>query len=175
VTEPTGFPNQVSAIPLSDPDLGPNGEPSVGALVRNATESMSKLFRSEVALAKAELAAEAKKGAIGSAAFVVAGTVLLYSSFFFFWFLGELLSEWLPRWAAFGIVFLLLVVLAAVTGFVGYLFVRKIRGPKKTIESVNQLSSVLPAVGGKGDHPAAVRGPAGPSVTAGSRPAPPTS
>lgn len=166
MTNPTGTGNQVSAIPLSDPDLGPNGEPSIGALVHNATESMSKLVRSEVELAKAELAQEAKKGAIGSAAFVVAGTVLLYSSFFFWWFLGELLSEWLPRWAAFGIVFLILVVLAAITGFVGYLFFKKIRGPKKTIESVNQLPSVIPAVGGGGQQ--------APAVTPGGRPTPPT-
>lgn len=44
---------------------------------------MSSLFRSELELAKAELAQEAKKGAIGGGLFGVAYTVALYSSFFF--------------------------------------------------------------------------------------------
>lgn len=135
--------NTVSSIPLSDPTVS-HGEQSIGSLVKDASTHMSALFRAEIALAKAEVVGEAKKAGIGSALFVVAGTFLLYSSFFFFWFLGELLDEWLPRWAAFGIVFLTLVVISIIVAVIGYFIVRKIRGPKKTIASVNELPSVLP-------------------------------
>lgn len=53
--------DSVPSIPLSDANAGPSGEPSIGSLVKDATASVSTLFRSEVALAKAELVGEAKK------------------------------------------------------------------------------------------------------------------
>ncbi|AFA71808.1 protein of unknown function DUF1469 [Gordonia polyisoprenivorans VH2] len=137
----------VPSIPLSDADLGPKGEPSIGNLVKDATASMSTLVRSEVALAKSELVDEAKKAGAGTGALAVAGVTALYASFFFFFFLAELLSEWLPRWAAFLIVFALLVVITIVVAIAGYLFFKKIRGPKKTIETVKEIPSVLPKSG----------------------------
>ena len=60
-----------------------SSETSVGQLVSNATEQMSQLVRSEVELAKTELAESAKKGGIGAGFFGGAGTIALYSSFFF--------------------------------------------------------------------------------------------
>ncbi len=153
---PSGdVPPNVSSIPLSDPNIRPGGDPSVGALVKDATTHLSALFRAEVALAKAELTGEAKKAAIGSVLIIVALTVALYASLFFFWFLGELLSEWLPRWAAFGIVFLILLVAAIITGYIGYIVFKRMTGPKKTITSVQHLSDVLPAGHDDTVHPAA--------------------
>ena len=87
------FAPKVDSIPLSDADTSRRGEASIGQLVSNATEQMSQLVRSEVELAKTELAASAKKGGIGAGMFGVAGTVALYSSFFFFFFLAELLAK----------------------------------------------------------------------------------
>ncbi|MBI3690636.1 MAG: phage holin family protein, partial [Mycolicibacterium aromaticivorans] len=58
--------------------------------------------------------------------------------FFLFFFLAELLDTWLWRWVAFLIVFLLMVVTTAVFALFGYLKVRRIRGPQKTIESVKE-------------------------------------
>lgn len=134
----------LSSIPLSDPDLLASGEPSIGALVKDASAHVSTLLRSEVALAKAEVVGEAKKAVAGSVLFVIAGVILLYSSFFFFFFAGELLSEWIPRWAAFGLVFGAMVVFATLLGILGFLQVRKITGPKKTIASVRAVPDVLP-------------------------------
>lgn len=138
-------PPNVSSIPLSDPNARPGNDPSVGALVKDATAHLSTLFRAELALAKAELTGEAKKAAIGAGLIIVALSVALYASLFFFWFLGELLSEWLPRWAAFGIVFLILLVAAIIAGLVGFIVFKRITGPKKTMESVHHLSDVLPS------------------------------
>lgn len=45
---------------------------------------MSTLVRAEVALAKAEVTGEVKKGVQGSVFFIIALTVLLFSTFFFF-------------------------------------------------------------------------------------------
>ncbi|NMO03158.1 phage holin family protein [Gordonia sp. TBRC 11910] len=133
----------VPSIPLTDANAGANGEPTIGNLVKEATASASTLFRSEVALAKAEIVTEAKKAGTGTGLLVVAGLMLLYSSFFFFFFLAELLSEWLPRWAAFGIVFLLLLLISAAAGFIGYVVFRRLHPPQKTIDSLTETRTVL--------------------------------
>lgn len=134
------------SIPLTDlaASSGAGSEASVGDLVREATVHLSTLVRSEVALAKAEIVQDGKKAAVSSAFIITALIILLYSSFFFFFFLGWLLMEWLPGWAAFGIVFLLMLGSAAGIGVAGYLVVRKISPPEKTIQSVKDLKSLIP-------------------------------
>ncbi len=154
-----GAPSSIASIPLSnlDPDVA---QASIGELVKNATSQVSTLVRAEVELAKAEVTGEVKKGLQGSVFFILAGTILLFSTFFAFFFLGELLSEWLPRWAAFLIVFGIQVVSAALFGLLGYLRIRKIRAPRKTIDSVREMSTLLP-----GSEPAgtSARQPHGPT------------
>ena len=151
------------SIPLSDADRDSSGEASVGSLVKNATASVSTLFRSEVALAKAELVDDAKKAGTGTALLIVAGVMALYASFFFFFFLAELLDEWVSRWLAFLIVFAILVFITLIAAFVGYLVFKRVRGPKKTISSVKEVQNVLPgrhddgpgsSLGHGGSHPA---------------------
>jgi hypothetical protein len=139
-----GVPNTVSSIPLTDVDARTPSEASIGALVRDATAQVSTLVRAEVELAKAEVTGEVKKGLQGSVFFILAFTVLLFSSFFFFFFLAELLSQWLDRWAAFLIVFLIMVLTTALLGLLGYMRVRKLRAPEKTIESLKAAKSVFP-------------------------------
>ncbi|QGU03586.1 hypothetical protein CETAM_01505 [Corynebacterium comes] len=141
---PKDFTPRVSSIPLSDVDSTRQGEGSIGDLVSNATAQMSSLFRAEVELAKTELAGEAKKGAIGGGLFGVAGVIALYSSFFFFFFVAELLSMWLERWAAFLIVFLVMILAAALLALFGWRKVKKMGAPKRTIESVNELKNLVP-------------------------------
>ncbi|MFP7365081.1 phage holin family protein [Corynebacterium callunae] len=138
------FAPKVNAIPLSDVDTSVSGEASIGTLFSNATSQMSSLFRAELELAKTELAGEAKKAAVGGGAFGVAGTIALYSSFFFFFFLAELLDNWIARWAAFLIVFLLMLVLASALALFGWRKVKKMSAPKQTINSVNELKNLVP-------------------------------
>lgn len=148
----------VPAIPLSDANAGPDGEPTIGNLVKEATAQVSTLFRGEVALAKAELTQEAKKAGAGTGLLAAAGVMLLYTSLFFFIFLGALLMIWLPAWAAFGIVFLLLLFTTIAAGGLGYVVFRRMRAPSKTIESVSSLKSVIPGqsqldAGSSSTHP----------------------
>ena len=104
-----GVPRTLTTIPLTDPHAL-SGEPSIGALVKEATSQMSTLVRAEVELARAEITRDVKKGLTGSIFFIAALVVLFYSTFFFFFFLAELLDNWLWRWAAFLIVFGIMVV-----------------------------------------------------------------
>jgi len=137
-----GVPTTVSSIPLTD--LHDPQHASIGTLVRDATAQVSTLFRAEVELAKAEVTSEVKKGLQGSMFFILALSVLVFSAFFFFFFLAELISVWLDRWAAFLIVFALMLVVTGVLALLGYLRVRKLRAPNKTIDSLRQAATVLP-------------------------------
>ncbi len=138
----TGVPDTVTSIPLADPHaVGANA--SIGELVRDATNQVSTLVRAEVELAKAEITRDVKKGLTGSVYFIIALVVLLYSTFFMFFFLAELLDTWLWRWAAFLIVFLLMLAATGVFALLGYRKVRRIRGPQQTIESVRETTAAL--------------------------------
>src|SRR6202020_969439 len=132
-----GVPRTLTSIPLTDPHA-PSAEPSIGELVKDLTAQMSTLVRAEVELAKAEITRDVKKGLTGSVFFILALVVLFYSTFFFFLFLAELLDTWLYRWAAFLIVFAIMVLTTLLLALLGYLKVRRIRSPQKTIESVKE-------------------------------------
>ncbi len=132
----------VTSIPLSEEDTG-HGEQSIGALVRDATTHLSTLVRAEVELAKSELASEVRKGVKGSVYFILALTVLAFSMFFLFFTLAEGLAQLgLWRWASFGIVFLLMLLTSGLFALVGYRRVRKIRAPKRTIDSLKDTAAL---------------------------------
>jgi uncharacterized membrane protein YqjE len=137
-----GVPTTVTSIPLVDPHAA-KPDPSIGDLVKDATAQVSTLVRAEVELAKAEITRDVKKGLTGSVYFILALVVLFYSTFFFFFFAAELLDTWLWRWASFLIVFGVMVVVTAIFALLGYLKVRRIRGPQQTIESVRELPEAL--------------------------------
>lgn len=132
----------VPYIPLSEDDTAADNQ-SVGALVRDATQQVSTLVRAEIELAKSELTGEVRKGVKGSLFFIVALVVLLYSSFFFFFFLGWLIDIWLPTWASWLIVFGLMVLVAALSALLGYLKVKKLRKPERTIDSVKETAAAF--------------------------------
>ena len=141
------FTPKVSAIPLEDVDA--SREPGIGELVRDATTQVSTLIRSETELAKTEITGSAKKAGIAAGLLGGAGVILAYSSFFFFFFLAELLDNWMPRWVAFLVVFLIMVVLVAVLALVAVKFIKGVKKPEETIDSVGKLKTVLPTSGSK--------------------------
>ncbi|MDT5011159.1 MAG: hypothetical protein QOH57_2776 [Mycobacterium sp.] len=150
-------PNTITSIPLTDPHALP-ADPSIGELVKEATAQVSTLVRAEVELARAEITKDVKRGLTGSVFFVAALVVLFYSTFFFFFFVAELLSIWLERWASYLIVFGVMVLTTALLALLGFLKVRRIRGPKQTIESVKETREVLMSH----DHKSAAETPAPP-------------
>lgn len=138
-----GVPDTLATIPLTDPHAL-SADPSLGELVKDATTHMSTLVRAEVELARAEITRDVKKGLTGSVLFIAALVVLFYSTFFFFFFLAALLDDlWLRTWAAYLIVFGIMVAVTVALALFGYLKVRRIRGPRQTIESVRETRAVL--------------------------------
>jgi Putative Actinobacterial Holin-X, holin superfamily III len=130
-------PPQVPSIPLSPEPPVNYQDQSIGFLVREASTHLSTLLRSEVELARAEVVSEVRKGVKGSVFFVIALTILLFSLFFLFLTVGEVLDIWLPRSAAFGIDFGLMLLAAALFGLLGYRRMRSIRKPERTISSLH--------------------------------------
>ncbi|MFZ0834129.1 MAG: phage holin family protein [Mycobacterium sp.] len=151
-----GVPKTITSIPLTDPHALPP-DPSIGELVKEASTQVSSLVRAEVELARAEITRDVKRGLTGSVFFIAALVVLFYSTFFLFFFVAELLDTWLYKWAAYLIVFGIMVLATAVLALLGYLKVRRIRGPRETIESVKETREVFSSHEHKPAAPPAVR------------------
>ena len=156
----SGVPTTVTSIPLVDPHA-PKPDPSIGDLVKDATTQVSTLVRAEVELARAEITRDVKKGLTGSLYFILALVVLFYSTFFFFAFVAALLDYlWFQTWAAILIVFGVMVVVTILFALLGFLKVRKIRGPQKTIASVKEVRVALVPGGNKSASNGEARTPA---------------
>jgi hypothetical protein len=136
---PTGEPS-VPLSPVAFPQLG---DASLGELVREAATHFSTLFRSEVELAKAEVTAEVRKGVKGSVFFIIALTIVLFSLFFLFITIAEVLAIWLPQWAGFGIVFASMLAASGGCALLGWRRVRSIRKPERTISTVRDTGAAL--------------------------------
>ena len=118
----------------------PRPERTLGQLVASATEDISALIRSEIALAKAEIAVQAKKGGVAGGLLAGAAVVLFYSVYFIFITLAEgIQAMGLPRWASFLIVTVVMLIAAGILGWLG---VRKMKtvqpSPDKAIGAAQQ-------------------------------------
>ena len=129
---------------MSDPgNYAGNGDRSLGQLVASATAEMSALVHDEIALAKAEVSSSAKvmgKGAglLGGAAFLgLLGLIFLFHT------LARVIGEWLPVWAGYGIVTLVLFIIAAILGLLGKNALAKAKPPSRTIAEAQQTIATL--------------------------------
>ena len=120
----------------------PDEQPSVGELVRQASEHVSTLVRGEIELAKAELSDTAKRAGVGGGLLAAAGVVLLLSLPFLFVVLAEaLVAIGLWRWLAYLIVWVFFLIVAAVLALIGRGQLRKVRRPQRTLETVKDTAA----------------------------------
>ncbi|OCC09112.1 phage holin family protein [Streptomyces sp. PTY087I2] len=130
---------------MSDPgNYAGSTDRSIGQLVAAATAEMSALVHDEIALAKAEVRQDVRRGAIGSAAFIGAGVLLL--------FMMPMLSFAAAYWihtSGLGLAWCFLIVagayflLAILIAFIGLRKFKKIKPPEKSIASAKQTAAVL--------------------------------
>jgi membrane protein implicated in regulation of membrane protease activity len=104
---------------------------------------VSTLIRSEVELAKTEISRSAKKAGVSVALFAVAGVLLAFAGIYFFVMIAEALALVLPRWAAYGIVTLFLLIVAGLAALVGRRMLKKLDKPERTMESLRELPEVM--------------------------------
>jgi membrane protein implicated in regulation of membrane protease activity len=122
-------------------------ERSLGQLVASATAEMSALVHDEIALAKAELRQDAKRVGIGSAAFVVAGVIALFSipvlSFAAAYGIHNTGLGLAWSFLIVGAAFLLLAGLLALLAVAKF---KKVKPPEKSIASVKQTAALVGTV-----------------------------
>ena len=106
---------------MSDPrpETGPAAEPTVAQLIQQVTEESSRLVRTELKLAQAEMTEKAKTAGIGLGAFGAAGILALYGVGCLILTGVYALSLVLPAWAAALIVGAVVLAVAGVAALVG--------------------------------------------------------
>ncbi|MER7665547.1 MULTISPECIES: phage holin family protein [unclassified Streptomyces] len=130
---------------MSDP--GSSAERSLGQLVASATAEMSALVHDEIALAKAELRQDVKRGAVGGAAISVAGVFALFSLPVFSFAAAYGIHNW-----GLGLAWCFLIVggafllLAGILALLAVTKFKKVKPPEKSIASAKQTAAVLQSV-----------------------------
>ncbi len=121
-------------------------EPSVGQLVSDATTHLSTLLHSEIELAKLELRTSVKNAGTGVGAFASAGVLLVFSLTFGLIALAEgFVAMGLWPWAAFLLVFVLLLLVVGTLVFVGVRKVKRVKAPERTIATSKDTVAYLKA------------------------------
>ena len=134
---------------MSAPDGSPVGaERSIGQLFASATADMSALVHDEIALAKAQLKQDVKRGAMSGGAFSIAGAVLVFSLPMLNFALAYGIRTW-SDWnlaICFLLSFAATVLVAVVLALIGVAFAKKAKkskGPQKVAASVKETAGVL--------------------------------
>lgn len=119
-------------------------ERTIGQLVADATHDLEGIVRGEIALAKAEVADGAKvigKGVgllLGAAFLALMGFVFLLHS------AAWGISEWLPVWAGYLIVAVVVMIIGGVLGLLGKKALDNARpAPERAIDQAQQTIAVL--------------------------------
>jgi apolipoprotein N-acyltransferase len=109
---------------------GRNADKSLGEIVQEVSEKASLLVRQEIDLAKAEVGEKVSSLGKGAGIAAAAGVFGVFAIFVFLFFLAFIINDLLGDfgenvWPGFLIVFILLVILTAIAGFVAYRFFKK--------------------------------------------------
>jgi uncharacterized membrane protein YqjE len=125
-------------------------ERTLGQLVAQASDDLSGLIRAEIALAKAELREDAKNAAVGGGLFGAAGYLgLLATVTLVITIAYVLVALGLRAWAAFLIVTVLLLIIAAILALVGRSRMRRLSPPERTIRTTKEaIAAVKPGHNG---------------------------
>ena len=125
----------------------PNTTPerTLGQLVADATNDMSSIARSEIALAKAEITADAKQAGKGAGMFAGAGVMgFLGVVLLLFAVVYGLVAAGLPTWLSFLIVAVVLFVVAGILALVGKKAVSKVQGkPERAIVTTQETIAAI--------------------------------
>ena len=126
-------------------------ERTLGQLVSDASRDVSELVRYEIALAKAEVQQDIKRGVTAGGMFGGAVVLVLYATVALLIAAGLALSEVLPGWLAFLIVALALLLLAGILAVIGRAQINRIKPPERTIRSAKETLAVVRNRGGEGE------------------------
>lgn len=122
--------------PTPQPAVSAGSERTIGQLVVSATDEVKGLVQDHIALAKAEVTQGAKVMGKGVGMLAAAGFMALLGLIFLLHTLARVIAIWLPVWAGYGIVVLVLFLVAGVLALVGKKALDKAKPkPEKAIAS----------------------------------------
>ncbi len=121
-----------------------SSERTIGQLVADATHDLQGIVRGEIALAKAEVTQGAKVLGLGAGMLAGAAFVGLLGVIFLFHTLAQVVAIWLPVWAGYLIVTVLLFVVAAVLALLGKNAMQRAKpAPERAIEQGKETIATL--------------------------------
>lgn len=122
----------------------PTGERTIGQLVADATHDVQHIVRGEIALAKAEVSGQAKVMGKGVGLLAGAGVLGFLGVIFLLHTLARVIAIWLPVWAGYGIVTLVVLIVAGVLGLLGKKALTNVDpAPRKAIADVQQTVAAI--------------------------------
>ena len=112
----------------------------VGDIIKGITDDVKQLVRDEIALAKAELMPAAKNGGMGAGLFAGAGyfAICALSVLYFAAAYGLAAAFGWPVWLGFLVVGVALFVVAGICGGIGFMLVKRVKPPERTIAQANE-------------------------------------
>jgi hypothetical protein len=125
---------------------------STTALIRTASEQISRLVRAELRLSRAEMTAKARRAGVGAGLFGGAGVVALYGVSALLTALVLVLALVMPTWLAALVVTVGLFAATAVMALIGRGLFRQIGSlaPERTLESIRaDVRTVSRAIHGR--------------------------
>lgn len=126
------------------PESAPLPPPTIGELAKDVSTHLSTLIHGEIELAKSEVTASVKNAGTGVVMFLAAAVVAVFSLTFGLIALAEgLIALGLWRWLGYLLVFLLLVLIAAVLVFLGIRKVKRVKAPQRTIATTKDTVAFL--------------------------------
>ena len=123
----------------------------VSDLIKGISDDVKLLVRDEIQLAKAELVPAAKNAGIGAGLFGAAGYFAICALSVLYFAAAFALAQVVDTWLAFLIVGVVLLLIAAVLGLVGFVLVKRVKAPEKTIANANATVAELKAAVQRGN------------------------
>ena len=119
-------------------------EPSIADLVRKTVSDAQKLVRAQIALTQAELTATSEAVArAGIFAVLALVCVSLFGIFLLVTIAYGFVAMGLPTWAGFGIVSLVLLITAVVSGLIARNQAQQIRAPKLALSELAKTRNTI--------------------------------
>ena len=123
----------------------------VGDIVKSISGDVKLLVRDEIQLAKSELVPAAKNAGIGAGLFGAAGYFAISALSVLYFAAAFALAQVVDTWLAFLIVGVALLLIAAVLGLVGFVLVKRVKAPEKTIANANATVAEIKAAVQRGN------------------------
>ena len=134
-------------------------ERTIGQLVADATHDLEGIVRGEIALAKAEVTDGAKVLGKGAGLLAGAGFLALMGFMFLLHSAAWGIAVWLPVWAGYLIVAVVVLIVGAILGLMGKKALDNAKpAPERAIEQAQQTIAVIKNPRGEPDAVAAAAG-----------------